>query len=338
MSFHVKVRQIADPFPADIGQTILDAAFSAGHDFPCGCQSGNCGACKSVLLSGDVEMAPYSDYALTAEEKAANRILACRSVPLSDVEVAWLNEDDIADHPQRQLQCSILSLDSLTHDIFRLRLAIETGGPFTFSAGQYARLFFDSLPGRDYSMASQPGDSVLEFHIRALSGGAVSAYIRNRLKTGDQVRVEGPRGVSFLREGHTGPILALAGGSGLAPIQSIVDRVLARGATQPIHLYFGVRDERDLYGEERFTALSKRHPNFRFTAVLSEPSGPTPRRAGYLADIIASDIVSVDGMKAYLAGPPVMVETCVQALAKLGLSKEHCYADAFYTEAEKVSA
>ncbi|MCW5752815.1 MAG: 2Fe-2S iron-sulfur cluster binding domain-containing protein [Alphaproteobacteria bacterium] len=338
MAFSVRVRQIAAPFSAAPGQTILDAAFAAGHDYPCGCQSGNCGACKSHLLAGEVEMSPYSDYALTAEERAAGQILACRAVPWSDVEVAWLESDEVASHAQRRLACRVLSIEPLTHDISRLRLAIESGGPFTFSAGQYASLAFDGLPPRDYSMASQPDEADLEFHIRTLPGGAVSAHVRERLRPGDVVRVEGPRGISFLREKHAGPILAFAGGSGLAPVKSIVERALRLGARQPIHLYFGVRDERDLYLESHFRALEGRHGNFRFTVVLSEPSGETARRTGFLADIIRSDIGEVDGARAYLAGPPVMVETCVAALAGLGLGRERCHADAFYTEAERTGA
>lgn len=338
MAFSIRVRQLAQPFQAAGGQTILDAAFAAGHDYPCGCQSGNCGACKSHLLSGEVEMSPYSDYALTEEERAAGQILACRAVPWSDVEVAWLESDEVASHAQRRLDCRVLSIEPLTHDIRRLRLGIEAGGPFTFSAGQYASLAFDGLPPRDYSMASQPDEDTLEFHVRALPGGAVSAHVRERLRPGDRVRVEGPRGISFLREKHAGPILGLAGGSGLAPVKCIVERALKLGARQPIHLYFGVRDERDLYLEEHFRALEGRHANFRFTPVLSEPSGETARRTGFLADIVRSDIAGVDGARAYLAGPPVMVETCVAALAELGLGRDRCHADAFYTEADRAGA
>lgn len=335
MSFTVKVRQLAEPLAVAGGETILAAALAAGHDYPCGCQSGNCGACKSALIAGEVEMTPYSEYALSAEEKAAGLILACRSVPVSDAEVAWLEDDEIVAHPFRHLDCRVVGLDPMTHDIRRLRLEILSGGPFDFSAGQYASLRFGDLPARDYSMASAPGDPVLEFHVRALSGGTVSPFVYEKLKMGDPVRVEGPRGISFLREQHTGPILALAGGSGLAPIKSIVERALALGRRGPIHFYFGVRDERDLYLEDQFRALAARHPNLSFIPVLSEPSGPTERRTGFLADAVAADFASLDGAKIYLAGPPVMVESCVAAVQKLGAARADCHADAFYTEADK---
>lgn len=337
MSHQVSVRQLPAPLTVEDGDTILAAAQAAGFDYPCGCQSGNCGACKSALISGEVEHAPYSEYALSDEEKAAGLILACRAMPQSNCIVAWLEEGEIAQHPQRKLQCTVTGVDALTHDTRRIRLKIESGGPFTFSPGQYAALTFPGQPTRDFSMASQPGDDELEFHVRLVPGGTVSPFIAGQLKPGDTAIVEGPRGISFLRENHTGPILALAGGSGLAPIKSIVERALRIGMKQPIHLYFGVRDERDLYLEDHFLALAGQHPNFTFTPVLSAPSGETRRRTGFLADAVKADHAALDGAKAYLCGPPVMVETCMAALIAAGLAKENCHADAFYTEADKAN-
>ena len=223
----------------------------------------------------------------------------------------------------------------MTHDITRLRLSIAAGGPFEFTAGQYARLHFDGQPPRDYSMASLPGEDVLEFHIRMVTDGGVSTFVHNDLKVGDGVRVEGPYGISYLRQKHAGPIVALAGGSGLAPVKSIVESALADGAEQPIHMYFGVRAEQDVYLEEYFQALATKHENFTFEIVLSEPEGATDRRSGYLVDIVADDFEDMDGSKAYLAGPPIMVETCVGKLKEMRVRNEDCHADAFYTEAEK---
>ncbi len=342
MVHSVVVRQLPEPVVVEDGDTILSAAQFAGFDYPCGCQSGNCGACKSMLVRGEVELIPYSEFALSDEERAAGLILACRATPLSDCEVAWLEEGEIAAHPQRKLGCSVAAVDAVTHDIRRIRLTIDSGGPFDFSAGQYAAVTFPGQPTRDYSMANQPGASLpgeaeLEFHVRLVPGGRVSPYVLEQLKPGDKVKVEGPRGISFLREHHAGPILALAGGSGLAPIKSITERALKLGMKQPIHLYFGVRDERDLYLEEHFRGLEAAHPNFRFIPVLSQPSGETERRTGFLADAVKADHASLDGAKAYLCGPPVMVETCMAALTAAGLRREDCHADAFYTEADKAA-
>jgi CDP-4-dehydro-6-deoxyglucose reductase/ferredoxin-NAD(P)+ reductase (naphthalene dioxygenase ferredoxin-specific) len=337
VSFKVAIKGRSEAVAADMGETILAAALRAGVPYPCGCRSGNCGACKSTLASGEIEMSPYSDYALSKAERESGLILACRAVPWSDCEVAWLEADDVAMHPIRHLDCEVTGIAQATHDIRILRMAIRAGGPFDFSAGQYASVIFDNdrLPPRDFSMANRPGGDALEFHIRLVPGGAVTPYVAALLKPGERVRVIGPYGNAFYRPRHAGPILALAGGSGLAPIKSTVEEALARGAKQPIHLYFGVRAERDLYLEEHFRALADRHANLKFVPVLSAPDAPAARRTGFLSEAIGKDFSDLDGFKAYLAGPPVMVETCTRVLKRLGLARQNCHADAFYTEADK---
>ena len=238
-------------------------------------------------------------------------------------------------HPQRRLICRVADLAALTHDIKRLRLAVEAGGPFIFSAGQYAALRFAALPARDYSMANRPDEALLEFHVRRMGAASASAYVTEALRPGDRVIVDGPFGACYLREGHTGPILALAGGSGLAPIKSIVETALLQGRRQLIHLYYGARDERDVYLEDHFRALAGRHANLRYTPVLSEPTAPGTGRRGLVHEALAADIADLTGAKAYLAGPPAMVEAAAALLRTRGLPRRDIHADAFYSEAEK---
>jgi CDP-4-dehydro-6-deoxyglucose reductase/ferredoxin-NAD(P)+ reductase (naphthalene dioxygenase ferredoxin-specific) len=334
----VRIRQWPTPIGLEPGQAVLDAALAAGIPYPHGCQSGNCGACKSLLLSGSVEMTPYSEFALTDEEKAQGLVLACRSMSEDDIEIAWIEGEDLALHAMRALGCRVAALERMTHDITAVTLAIESGGPFGFTAGQFARVSFAGQKPRDYSMANTADAANLVFHIRHMPGGAVSAFVANELRTGMPAKVEGPFGVAHYREAHTGPILALAGGSGLAPIASIVETALARGRRGPIHLYFGARDERDVYLEAHLKTLAARHPNLSHTVVLSQPGGPTQRRTGFLHEAVAADFQSLDGAKAYVAGPPVMVEAMTPVLAQRKMRREDIHADAFYTEAEKPKA
>ena len=322
-------------FEVPTGRTILETALDRGIDYPHGCRSGNCGGCKSHLVAGEVEMSPYSPYALDDEERGRGLILACRAVPWSDCTVEPVAPDDEAIHASRRLACRVAAIGRATHDIRILALDIESGGPFDFTAGQYAALAFAGLPPRDFSMASQPGAERLEFHIRLVADGQVTRHVLNTLRIGDPVAVSGPMGTAHYRGHHRGPILLAAGGSGLAPIKSIADSALAGGARQEMFLYFGARAEHDVYLEAHFRALAARHPNLRVVTVLSEPDGPTERRTGWLADALAADFCDLDGFKAYLAGPPVMVETCTERLLALGLARRDCHADAFYTEAEK---
>ena len=215
--------------------------------------------------------------------------------------------------------------------------SVEAGGPFDFSAGQFASVTFAGCQPRDYSMANVPGDPVLEFHVRRTQGGTVSAHVAEHLKIGDAVRVEGPFGTSYLRETHRGPIVAVAGGSGMAPLKSIVERAIAQALPQHIYFYFGVRTERDLYLDGHFRAIAAKHPNLHFIPVLSEGDG-LERRCGLVHEAVAEDFDEFDGCKAYLAGPPVMVEAATRLLEQRGMRRIDIHADAFYTAAEMANA
>ena len=333
MSVKVSIAQAGRTIEVPTGATILEAALDAGIGYPFGCQSGNCGACKSHLVKGEVTMEGYSEFALSDDEKARGLILACRAVPSAESEVAWLEEDDLIVHPRRLLSTKVVGLDDATHDIKRIRLAIESDGPFDFSAGQFTSVTFESCPPRDYSMANTPDDPILEFHVRHTAGGATGAYVAEKLRRGDSVRVEGPFGSSYLRESHRGPIVAVAGGSGMAPIKSIVETALSKALPQHIYFYFGVRSERDLYLVDHFKALAKKHPTLHFVPVLSEGDGMT-MRCGLVHEAVASDFDEFDGCKAYLAGPPVMVEAATKLFEQRGMRRIDIHADAFYTAAE----
>jgi len=335
MSHTVNIKQFDQPLVVPEGETILEAALEAGLDYPFGCQSGACGSCKSILLSGEVELREYQPFVLSDEEIEAGYTLACQAECKTDVEIAYMDPDEPANHLHRSLDTVVESVEQVTHDIKVVRITIPGGLDYQFTPGQFSQVTFEGLPGRDYSMANQPGESVVEFHIREVPDGNVSRHVANNLAVGDKVSVKGPYGVSYLRTKHRGPIIAAGGGSGLAPIKSIVEKALAENLPQPIHFYFGVRDEEDLYLEDHFNALAEKHENFTFTPVLSNPTGETSRRTGFVHDVLNADFDDFDGCKAYLAGPPIMVDSCVEIVCKKGLRIEDVHADPFTTEADK---
>lgn len=339
MTKTVEIRQAGLAIAVPEGRTILEVALAEGIPYPHGCRSGRCGSCKSRLVSGEVDLLDHSRFALSDEEKAQGLILACRALPKTDALVAWLGGDEeVADHPRRRLRCRVVAIEEATHDIKRVRLAVEEGAPLAFSAGQYARVTFPGAPPRDYSMANWPGEPELEFHIRRVPGGAATARIHALLKLGDAVTVEGPFGSSFLREKHAGPILCVAGGSGLAPIKSIVETALAHGMKQPMHVYFGARTERDLYLVDHFEGLEARHTNLTFTPVLSEAPPQAKWRAGFVTDAVGQDLQDLDGWKAYVAGPPAMVDAAMQVASGRGLRPQDLHADVFFTPDEASAA
>ena len=321
----------AEPVTVEAGDTILASLLRAGVPFPFSCQAGNCGTCKCELVSGDVLELEHSEHALAPEERAKGIVLACRTQVWDDAVVRRIDTEELVLHPSRVMRCRVVEVEDLTHDIKGVRLAIEAGGPFLFSAGQYAQVEFAPGLSRHYSMANTPRDAELVFHIRHMPGGRTSAYAATQLKAGDRVKVSGPLGVAYLRDKHAGPVLLVAGGSGLAPIQSILRTMLERGHDAPVTLYFGVRSERDLYHEALLKDLAARHSNFSYHVVLSEQKGATGRRYGLVHQAI--DLPPDTGaVMAYLAGPPVMVEAATALLAARGLASRQIHADAFYNQ------
>lgn len=331
MTRHIEIRSAGRTLAVPEGTTILDAALAAEVAYPHGCRSGRCGSCLSRVISGHVVHLEHSRFALTDEQKARGLFLACRALPGSDLVAAYAGDVEAWPSPAMQrLDYRVEAIETLTHDIKRIRLA--TGGAaLAFKAGQYARLTFPGVPPRDYSMAGGALDGELDFHIRRVPGGAVTERIHASLKPGDPVRVEGPLGVSHLRSQHDGPMLCIAGGSGLAPIQAIVHAAIAARMSEPMHVYVGARALHDLYRVAHFQRLAQAHPNLTFTPVLSHDEQQTTWRTGWVTDAVAADHPDVEGWKAYVAGPPLMVEAAMRVLSAAGLRAEDLHADVFFT-------
>ncbi|HVY05994.1 MAG TPA: 2Fe-2S iron-sulfur cluster-binding protein [Burkholderiales bacterium] len=341
MSVTVTVADLNQSALAEEGETVLDALLARGIGFSYSCQAGNCGTCRCELVSGEIMELEYSEHALSADDRARGIVLACRSQVWGDVVVRRLDAEELVVHPSRVMRCRVASMAMLTHDILGLRMDIVAGGPFTFSAGQFASLEFPVAQGvaRDYSMANRPDDETLEFHIRVMATrNSVSRQVAEGLHVGDIVRVSGPLGSSYLRAQHAGPAVCVAGGSGLAPVKSIVETALLGGFARPLHLYFGVRDERDVYFEAELADLATRFPFFRPHIVLSEatsvPGGTQlPRRRGFVTDALAQDLPDLSGFKAYLAGPPPMVDAATSLVRSRGIEARDIHADAFFPAA-----
>ncbi|MDJ0969947.1 MAG: FAD-binding oxidoreductase [Kiloniellales bacterium] len=230
--------------------------------------------------------------------------------------------------PHRQrLVARVAELTRLAGDITLLRLDPGTACPFRFRAGQYAQLTFGELPPRDYSIGSRPDEMLLEFHIRDTGDGGSSSYVAHELRVGDPVGIEGPFGQGYLRDTDPRPVLAIAGGAGLAPMKSIVETLLAAGARQKILLYFGVRRESDVYLGAELKSLARAHPNLDVQIVLSESSAGSGFRLGLVSDAVAEDLDDLDRFTAYVAGPLPMVEATCRLLAQRGLPRARIYAD-----------
>ncbi|AUZ62262.1 Ferredoxin reductase (plasmid) [Pseudomonas sp. XWY-1] len=179
-------------------------------------------------------------------------------------------------------------------------------------------------------MAGLPSDEEMEFQIRLVPGGRVTEYVFSNLDIGAAIRISGPLGTAYLRRKHEGPMLCVGGGTGIAPVLSIVRGALESGMRSPIHLYFGVRSMQDLYDTERLESLAAEHPNLKLNFVVATGDVPQGLRRGLVTDAIESDIPDLAGWRAYLCGAPAMVEALNMLVVRRGMEQGHVHADAFY--------
>lgn len=321
----IHVRPLRRTLHVAAGVNLLDALRANDVPVSYSCMAGRCGTCRCKVLAGEVlESGREAQRPLATDD---GYVLACQTFVTEPCTVEIAEPDEVVVHTARTLKATVVAIEDATHDVKRLRL--QPAKPLDFSPGQYAQLQFTPEHSRPYSMAGLAGDGALEFHVRLVPEGRVTGYIAQDLKVGDTVRVSGPLGSAYLRRQHTGPMLCVAGGTGLAPILSIVRGALAAGMHNPMHLYFGVRSGRDIYGQAWLADLQRQHPALTVHTVLA--SGRAPGcRTGLVTEAIAQDWAGLAGFRAYLCGAPPMVEATALLVRQLGVLPAQIYADAFY--------
>lgn len=212
------------------------------------------------------------------------------------------------------MPCRVAEVEQVTPEVCILRLVASEGQLFDWRAGQYASIQLDTFEPRNFSIANAPGESFIEMHVRRTGAGGISDHICDNLQKDEKVEIIGAYGSAFYRAKHEGPLLAIAGGTGLAPMKAIVEAALSNGLKKDVHLYFGVREEKEIYLERYFIELTHRYPNFRFVTVISDPTEHSGRRTGLVGDAVAADFQLLYGFQCYLAGPPPMIDASVQML------------------------
>jgi ferredoxin-NAD(P)+ reductase (naphthalene dioxygenase ferredoxin-specific) len=310
------------------GANLLKALQDAQVPMSYSCMAGRCGTCRCRVLDGEVmEGAGEQQRPFDGEPGV---VLACQTYVTEPCTIEIPEPDEVVVHPARTVKATVVAIEDLTHDI--KRLVLRPAKPVEYSPGQYVQLQFTPEHARPYSMAGLSGDGLFEFHIRQVPDGRVSGYVAHQLEVGDAVKVSGPLGSAYLRRKHEGPMLCVAGGTGLAPILSILRGAIALGMRNPIHLYFGVRSPRDVYGTPWLDRLEREYAGLHVHVVVSSGGNPATQRRGLVTDAIEQDHGDLSGWRAYLCGSPPMVEAATVVARRKGIAAEHIYADAFYAQ------
>lgn len=329
-------------FEVEPGEAILVAALREHISLPYGCRMGTCRTCRGKVIEGSVDHADSHPSYLTEAQRAEGYALLCRARPLGDVTVEI---EELPPLPEPQMAQALLKRTKpMADDVMWLSLRLPLHLNLRFAAGQYIDLFLADGTRRSYSIANAPrleGAIDLELHVRHLPGGRFTdPLFAGEVKTRTMFDFEGPLGTFYLRDGDR-PVILLATGTGYAPIRSILLDTLSRGDRRPFTLYWGGRQEADIYAAQEIADLVAAHDNLRFIPVLSRagPEEGANARLGYVHDAVKADFPDLSGHDVYACGSPAMIDTArADFTGNCGLPADAFFADSFVTEAERAAS
>lgn len=210
----------------------------------------------------------------------------------------------------------------VTHERRTPDVAIVTVRPdqaYPFRAGQYTTIETPWWPRvwRHYSFASAPRpDGLLTFHIRAVPAGWVSNALVHRAVPGDVIRLGAPAGTMTVDHTTDNGLLCLGGGTGIAPIQALVEDVADHGSGRCVEVFYGARRTEDLYDLDTMLDLRRRYPRLSVRTVVADT--PPDALTGPLPDAVRA-YGPWETYDAYLSGPPGLVRSSVDTLVGIGV-------------------
>lgn len=332
MSFHIRVPASGHEFLAKEKETILDAALRQGVGLPYGCRNGACGRCSGEVISGSTEYHGAELRASARKEHEAGKVLFCQACATSDLEIEVREIVKSGDIEIKTLPCRVEKKELLTHDVMKLQLKLPETERLQFMAGQYLEFILKDGKRRAFSIANAPhDDALLELHIRHVPDGHFGDFVFDGLKEKTLMRIEAPLGSYFLREDSNRPIILMGGGTGFAPLKSMLEHAFYTGMDRSIHLFCGVRAKRDLYMDAMVQEWLALHPNLEYTAVLSQPSEEDnwQGETGFVHESVIKHYPDLSGYDVYLSGPPPMVKAGMDLFYENGLPETQIFSDSF---------
>lgn len=332
MSYHVSIQPSGHTFEVNEGEFILEAALRQQIAFPYGCKSGVCGNCLGKVIEGEIEYPDGLPATVMQHEHEEGKAVFCVSKAKSDLVLEVKEVENTTDIEIQILPARVASLRKLSSDVMEMSLKLPEGKPFDFRAGQYIEFILRDKSRRAFSLASTPSQTgELELHLRHIEGGKFTHHVFEEMKEKAILRFEGPFGTFFIREESNRPLILIAGGTGFAPIKSMIEQLIEQQDTRPIHLYWGVRAKADLYRDDLAEKWAFQRDNIRYTPVLSEAADEDEwqGRSGFVHVAVLEDFDDLSGYDVYMAGPPPMIAAAKESFAKQGLPEDQLYSDSF---------
>jgi Na+-transporting NADH:ubiquinone oxidoreductase subunit F len=330
----VSINDGARELTVDGGRPLLSTLMTEGIFVPSACGGrGSCGLCKLQVTDGAGEYSTVEQPWITEVERGKQVRLSCQVKVKRDMRIL-VPEELFA---IREYKTEVVSIRDLTYDIKELTLKLKDPPSIDLRPGRYIQFVvpaYELTPDpvyRAYSVSSPPSSKdTIELEIRLVPNGICTTYVFNHLKTGDTVTINGPYGDFYLRESDR-EIVFVAGGSGMAPIKSMLLDMAEKGSTRKATYFFGARAVRDLFLVDEMRALQKRLPNFRFVPALSSPlpEDKWDGETGLITDVLARHYERMDHHEAYLCGSPGMIDAAIKVFKAKGLPDELTFFDKF---------
>ncbi len=335
MPCQITLQPSGHQFTAEPTETLLEAALKASVNLPYGCRNGACGACKGRVIQGEVDLGTFQPTTLTMTDRAEGRALLCTAHARSDLTLEIREVSKPGGITPRTLPCRVERMERLAPDVMALWLKLPANERLQFLPGQYIDFLFKDGRRRSFSLANNPEhDKLIELHIRHVPGGWFTDQVFSSMKVKDILRIHGPLGSFSLRDPEISgdkPAILLAGGTGYAPIKSILSHALHNTKDRHFILYWGARTRTDLYQAEVPQQWAQQFPRFEFIPVLSAPTATDawPGRTGLVHEAVLADFPDLSGVEVYACGAPAMVDAARRDFTTHGLAENAFYADSF---------
>lgn len=316
------------------GSSLLTSLASQKIFIPSACGGkATCGLCKVTMVESAGPVLPTEEPYLSAAEMESGVRLACQLKVKHDLKIAIPDEF----FNIKQYRTRVEEIKALTHDIKQFRFRLLEPQTIDFKAGQYVQINskpYDKVTevvSRAYSVSSVPSEKdIIELIIRLVPGGIATTFMHQHVQEGDEITFAGPFGQFYLHEGGD-ELIFIAGGSGLAPIRSLVLDILEKNLDKKMKFFFGAVRKRDLYYLDFFRELEAKHDNFTYIPALS---GATPEDEwdgdeGLITEVVARHVPDAVSKQAYLCGSPGMINACIKTLTKIGFPRDAIFFDEF---------
>jgi Na+-transporting NADH:ubiquinone oxidoreductase subunit F len=318
----------------DGGRPLLATLNAEGIFIPSACGGrGSCGLCTIKVNAGAGDYLPTElPWIKEAQRKEGIR-LSCQVKVRQDMDLYIPPEFFLV----KQFATEVASIVDLTHDIKEVRLKLLDPPEMAFKAGQFVQIqvppyeLSEEEVYRAYSLSSAPSEKgMIEMQIRLVPNGICTTWVHRFLKVGDRVTVNGPHGDFHLRDTDR-EIVFIAGGSGMAPIKSMLLDMCEVRNPRRARYFFGAVRKRDLFHVETMRQLERDLPNFSFVPALSgaAPEDEWTGDTGLITAVLDRHIADGGNTEAYLCGSPGMIDAAVGVLRRKGVTDDRIFYDKF---------